>query len=56
LWLAITLKKQNKCAIKIPDWLCEDYLQTKVEQEKVASVLQEIDFHYMEIANMLVEK
>ena len=55
LWFAISLQKQRKCKIIIPDWLSVEYLENKLREEKTAPNLQEIHFHYIEIAQLIFE-
>ncbi|KAI9907147.1 hypothetical protein PsorP6_003238 [Peronosclerospora sorghi] len=56
LWLAIMLKQLNKCRIVAPAWLSVDYLTSRLEREKASTVFEELPFHYMEIASLLLKK
>jgi GINS complex subunit 2 len=55
LWLAIHLKKRNKCTIQMPEWLELGNLQALYEAESEQEEFQKIPFHYMEIAAQLLE-
>mmetsp|Transcript_17578 Transcript_17578/g.44784 ORF Transcript_17578/g.44784 Transcript_17578/m.44784 type:complete len:355 (+) Transcript_17578:1310-2374(+) len=55
LWLALALKKNQKCNILTPHWLSVDYLQTKLEMEREEDTyLCEMPYHYLEIATQLL--
>lgn len=54
LWLAITLRKQGKCRIAIPDWMTIERLEQRVHNERNEKVLGELPFHYIEIAQLLL--
>jgi len=54
LWLAISLKKQQKCQIVVPAWMDHEVLQAKLEEEKVNESLTQIDFYYFEMASLLL--
>eukprot|EP01041_Mallomonas_annulata_P000992 gene992-1943_t len=54
LWLAITLRKKDKCKIVIPDWLKPENLEDTVKNERTQRVFQELPYHYMEIALLLL--
>lgn len=55
LWLAITLRKRGKCTIQPPGWMAVDALEQSIEYERTAQVLGEIPFHYMEIAQLILQ-
>lgn len=54
LWLAITLRKKGKCRIEIPEWMKPEYLEAKIAREKSQSEFENMPFHYMEIAQLLL--
>eukprot|EP00924_Labyrinthula_sp_SR-Ha-C_P013202 maker-scaffold_12-snap-gene-12.12-mRNA-1 protein AED:0.03 eAED:0.03 QI:88/1/1/1/1/1/5/134/209 len=56
LWLAIYLKKKNKCSIKAPEWFSLENLKIMKEREKNSGIseLQPIPFYYKEIAHLLL--
>jgi GINS complex subunit 2 len=54
IWLAIHLKKQQKCTIIPPPWMDMEVLRAKVEEERKTSEFTEIEYHYMEIAQLLI--
>lgn len=54
LWLAIYLKKQQKCTIIPPPWMDMEVLRGKVEEERKSTTFTEIEYHYMEIAQLLI--
>lgn len=54
LWLAITLRKQGKCRIAIPEWMSIENLEKKIADERKESSLQSLPFHYIEIAHLLL--
>jgi len=57
LWLALLLKKQRKCKIQIPEWMDPDSLQAILDAEiKDRQYLQDLPFHYMEIATLLLDQ
>ncbi|EEY56943.1 DNA replication complex GINS protein PSF2, putative [Phytophthora infestans T30-4] len=55
LWLAIMLKQLNKCRILPPSWLSVDYLTSQLEREKKSEVFEELPFHYLEVASLLLK-
>uniref|UniRef100_H3H255 DNA replication complex GINS protein PSF2 n=1 Tax=Phytophthora ramorum TaxID=164328 RepID=H3H255_PHYRM len=55
LWLAIMLKQLNKCRILAPPWLSVDYLASRLEREKNSEVFEELPFHYLEVASLLLK-
>jgi GINS complex subunit 2 len=56
LWLAVTLKKLQKCKINPPEWLSIDYLKRVLEGEKQKSQqFETLPFHYIEIASVLLD-
>ncbi|CAI5719936.1 unnamed protein product [Hyaloperonospora brassicae] len=55
LWLAIMLKQLNKCRILAPSWLSVDYLTSQLQREKTSEVFEELPFHYLEIASLLLK-
>ncbi|OWY98286.1 DNA replication complex GINS protein PSF2 [Phytophthora megakarya] len=55
LWLAIMLKQLNKCRILAPSWLSVEYLTSRLEREKASEAFEELPFHYLEIASLLLK-
>ncbi|KAG0345683.1 DNA replication protein psf2 [Podila humilis] len=55
LWLAITLKKKQKCTIVVPNWMTIESLQAFMKQEDEEPRFCELPYHYIEIAQMLLE-
>lgn len=57
LWLAIALRKRDKCTIKQPNWLTVKELSKKLQQEKNKKEegFEEFPFHYLEIGLQLLE-
>lgn len=58
LWLAIALRRRDRCVIVPPLWLSVESLQRIIEEEKDSNTpqLTNIMFHYAEIANLLLTK
>lgn len=55
IWLALHLRKSNRCRIKIPFWLQVDQLKEVLEEEKASNgVFQQMPYHYIEIAQLLL--
>ncbi|KAF1801192.1 hypothetical protein V8B55DRAFT_1449979 [Mucor lusitanicus] len=54
-WLALLMKKNDKCSIVCPDWLNIDYLKMRQEEEEKDEEFSKLPFHYMEISQMLLE-
>lgn len=56
LWLAIELKKKQRCKIIIPDWLnfesLKEFLKTEEEHEEFG----DIHVHYLEISSLLFKQ
>ncbi|KAJ3046010.1 DNA replication protein psf2 [Rhizophlyctis rosea] len=55
LWLALTLKKKQKCQIQPPSWMDPDHLTQKIEEEKNRREFSSLPFPYMEIAHLLLD-
>ncbi|KAI9205443.1 GINS complex, PSF2 component [Polychytrium aggregatum] len=55
LWLAISLKKKDKCSIRPPAWLAIEHLQNKLEQERNHDDFSDLPFHHLEMAHLLLE-
>lgn len=76
VWVALIMKKNNKCSIMCPDWLSvgnffyffckvsvthflrvysKEHLKSTREQEEQNQDFSVLPFHYMEIAQMLLE-
>ncbi|GAN10834.1 DNA replication complex gins protein psf2 [Mucor ambiguus] len=54
-WLALLMKKNDKCSIVCPDWLNIDHLRKRQEEEEKDEEFSKLPFHYMEISQMLLE-
>ncbi|KAL1929577.1 hypothetical protein VTP01DRAFT_1715 [Rhizomucor pusillus] len=55
LWLALMMKKNNRCHILAPEWLSTESLSRRLQEEEQESEFSALPFHYMEIAQMLLE-
>jgi len=56
LWLALTLKKQKKCRLVLPEWLNGESLAEVLREERAQEgTFQELPFHYVEIATLLLK-
>ena len=55
LWIAITLKKSNKCSIVRPTWMDPEFLQRHYQREKNEETFAPLPFHYQQIATILLE-
>ena len=55
IWLALHLRKSNRCNIVIPEWLEAGNLELVLETKSMKeSSFQTMPFHYIEIAQMLL--
>ena len=55
LWLALFLKKRDKCQIKPPEWLEVDRLKaTLAEARENEDKFSDLPFHYLEMAKLLL--
>lgn len=55
VWLSLIMKKNNKCTIVCPDWLTVENLKKRHEEEEKENEFSTLPFHYMELAQMLLE-
>ncbi|KNC96146.1 DNA replication protein PSF2 [Spizellomyces punctatus DAOM BR117] len=55
LWLALTLKRKQKCLIQPPEWLDVAYLRTKLEQETSGENFSDLPFRFMEVSHALLD-
>ncbi|KAI8639478.1 DNA replication complex GINS protein PSF2 [Parasitella parasitica] len=55
IWLALLMKKNDKCSIVCPDWLNVEYLKNRQEEEEKNEEFSKLPFHYMELSQMLLE-
>ena len=56
LWLALTLKKQMKCRVVLPEWLDGESLAEVLKEERAQEgTFQDLPFHYVEIATLLLK-
>ncbi|ORZ08548.1 putative DNA replication complex GINS protein PSF2, partial [Lobosporangium transversale] len=55
LWMAITLKKKQKCNIMVPKWMTVESLQRTLKEEQEEELFSTLPYHYMEIAQLLLE-
>lgn len=54
LWLAIYLKRRQRCTIIAPGWLDLANLRDRIEEETKSEGLILFEYHYMEIASLLL--
>ena len=56
LWLAVYLKKRQKCQVEVPFWLKEEYLgKVKMEERENSKEFSDsIPYYYFEIAQLLL--
>ena len=56
IWLAMHLRKSNRCNVKIPEWLEAEKLKLVLEEEKKgkSDTFQPMPYHYIEIAQLLL--
>lgn len=56
LWLAIMLKKRRRCRIQQPDWLTEEELTRKLEEERrEPSQFVNMPGNFVEVAQLLLD-
>lgn len=56
LWLAVLLKKQNKCSIVIPDWLSVPFLKAKyIEEQQRKERVSELPWHWIPTSKILLD-
>ncbi|KAI8374557.1 uncharacterized protein BYT42DRAFT_594593 [Radiomyces spectabilis] len=55
LWLALLMKKNQKCSIVPPDWLTVESLTKRLEEEENHPEFSALPFHYMEMSQMILE-
>ncbi|KNB45694.1 DNA replication complex GINS protein [Blastocystis sp. subtype 4] len=60
LWLALILKRNNKCRVVMPDWMSPDNLRKSLEADRNTDIksnysLVELPEHYIEISRLLLE-
>ncbi|KAF9182601.1 DNA replication protein psf2 [Haplosporangium sp. Z 767] len=55
LWMAISLKKKQKCKIAIPEWMTVESLQRSLKEEQDQERFSALPYHYMELAQLLLE-
>ncbi|CAD8155465.1 unnamed protein product [Paramecium octaurelia] len=54
LWVAIELKKKNKCRVIPPEWLSIERLQQKLDEETInESELARMEQYYFEISSIM---
>ncbi|RHY31222.1 hypothetical protein DYB32_003668, partial [Aphanomyces invadans] len=56
LWLALALKQLQKCRILQPSWFTVAHLKERLEKEASSELFEELPFHYLEIAALLVKQ
>jgi GINS complex subunit 2 len=54
LWLALTLRRKNKCNIQCPMWMSTEFLNESIEREKKTEELGELPYFYVEISQLLL--
>ncbi|KAF9117671.1 DNA replication protein psf2 [Mortierella sp. 14UC] len=55
LWMAVSLKKKHKCNIRVPAWMTVEALQRTLKEEQGENMFSPLPYHYMEIAQILLE-
>ncbi|KAG0266525.1 DNA replication protein psf2 [Mortierella polycephala] len=55
LWMAISLKKKQKCKIATPEWMTVESLQRSLKEEQDQERFSALPYHYMELAQLLLE-
>lgn len=56
LWMALNLKRRQKCRIVPPAWLSKEYLETKKQEEIDSPLFTKMPSeHYMEVTQMLFD-
>ncbi|KAI9101135.1 GINS complex, PSF2 component [Phlyctochytrium arcticum] len=55
LWVAITLKRKQKCQIAAPSWMDVEELREKIEEEKANPLFVKMPFHFMEVAHAILD-
>ncbi|RHY52024.1 hypothetical protein DYB37_001704, partial [Aphanomyces astaci] len=55
LWLALSLKQLQKCRILQPSWFTVAHLKDRLDKETSSELFEELPFHYLEIAALLVK-
>ncbi|KAI9247879.1 DNA replication complex GINS protein PSF2 [Sporodiniella umbellata] len=55
IWMALLLKRENKCNIVCPEWLTVESLKQRQEEEETNPEFSKLPFHYMEIAQLLID-
>ncbi|TPX43785.1 hypothetical protein SeMB42_g03074 [Synchytrium endobioticum] len=55
LWLAVTLKKKQKCNIQPPVWMDVDNLERLIASERDEPAFTAVPFHFMEISQILLD-
>lgn len=56
IWLAILLKKQNKCNIVTPDWLTVPFLKSKyAEEQRRKDRVTQLPWHWIPISKILLD-
>lgn len=56
LWIAVILKRQNKCSIMIPSWLSVPYLKKKyTEEQKIRNKVTNLPWHWIPISKILLD-
>ena len=55
LWVALHLKTMNRCRIMAPEWLSEEFLTNKIQEETDQSLLTPMPSeYYFEVAKLLL--
>ena len=56
LWLALDLRRRNKCKILLPQWYSQDYLNNRLDEEKASlETLTRLPYNFFEIWHILTE-
>jgi GINS complex subunit 2 len=56
LWLALNLRKMNKCTLLPPYWLDIEFLKSKLEEETKDNDYSKLPDYFFEISVLLINK
>lgn len=54
LWLALSLRRRNRCEVQPPAWLNADTLADALEEDRNANEFHSLPFYYYEMAMLLL--
>lgn len=55
LWVALSLKRDQRCRIITPQWMLVDKLEATLEAERNTAVFSGLPFHYAQVATALLD-